>query len=61
MELKFRTPRSEHDEIADRVYACMETGNTGVARATIGEYQEKFPEQAKVLVQDVIRQYGVRL
>lgn len=61
-ELKFaKKERSEHDEIADSVYACLETGNVAKARSIYTEYYELYPEQAAPLRTSVLKGYGVSL
>lgn len=60
MQLK-STKRDEHDEFKDRVFASMETGNTGRARTLLVEYADKYPEQAEALRSEVIAGYGTAL
>lgn len=55
------TKRTEHDEIRDRVYAAMETGNTGQARTLLREYKELHKQSAERLHADVLADYGVVL
>lgn len=55
------TKRTEHDEIHDRVYAAMETGNAGQARTILAEYRDLHPQSAERLRADVLADYGVAL
>lgn len=61
MRLQFDDNYDAHDDTADRLYAAMETGRTGVARMVLGELQAINPEKAEVLRASVIQRYGVSL
>lgn len=61
MDFKFKDIRSEHDIISDKVYAAMETGNSGQARTVLADYQESFPAETQSIRSDVQRDYGIRL
>ena len=62
MLLKFANKgRSEHDVIADKVSAALETGNAGQARMVLAEYKDKYPEHAARLRASCIAEYGVSL
>lgn len=60
MQLK-TTQRDEHDEIKDKVYAALETGNAGRARTLLVEYADHFPEHAERLRTECIAAYGTAL
>ena len=60
MELKV-TEQSPEDFFADKVYAAMETGNTGRARCMMIELRETHPELYATLRAGVIKEYGVSL
>lgn len=60
MQIK-KAQQSEQDQLADRVYAAMETGNTGQARTLLNEYREFYPEHSEALRTDVIAAYGIAL
>lgn len=53
--------RTGHDEVHDRVYAAMETGNAGQARTILTEYKELHKQNAERLRADVLAEYGVAL
>lgn len=53
--------QNEHNLVADKVYAAMETGNHSQARTVLTEYRELHPERAENLRADVIAAYGVAL
>jgi len=60
MQLK-STARTEHDEVKDRVYAAMETGNSGQARTILDEYAYLHVDNAAALRSSVLSEYGIAL
>jgi len=56
-----RTTQSEQTELRQRVMACMETGNTGMARTYLEEMHAIDAEYAQELILDVVASYGVML
>lgn len=60
MELK-ATEQSQENFFADKVFAAMETGNTGRARCMMIELREVNPELYSTLRASVIKEYGVSL
>ncbi len=50
-----------HRDIKAKVFAAMETGNTGNAKTALREYHEVFPTEADALRLDVISAYGIAL
>jgi outer membrane protein assembly factor BamD (BamD/ComL family) len=51
----------DHKEIQRHVYACMETGNHGLARTVLDEYNETHPAQCEALRLQLSRDYGTGL
>lgn len=60
MQLK-SAQQSEHDKIADRITAAMETGNHGQARTLLRELKDIEPAVAERLRLDVLAEYGMSL
>jgi len=60
MELK-RVQQTETEKMQDKVYACMETGNTGQARTLMTELRMAYPIAYAVIRTAIIRDYGVSL
>lgn len=53
--------QNEHNAVADKVYAAMETGNHSQARTVLTEYRALYPVEAEALRSNVIAAYGVAL
>ncbi len=53
--------QTEQEQLHDRIFAAMETGNHGQARTLLTEYREFFPESAEAIRADVIAEYGVAI
>lgn len=60
MELK-RVQQTETEQMQDKIYACMETGNTGQARTLMTELRMAYPVAYTVIRTAIIRDYGVSL
>lgn len=60
MELRSST-QSDEDKMKDRVYACMETGNTGQARTLMAELQDINVVLYSSIRTSIVREYGVLL
>ena len=62
MQLNFKqASQSEANEMRDRVYAAMETGNSGQARTLMGELQARDSVLADSIRMDVLHEYGISL
>lgn len=53
--------QNEHDQIVDRIFAAMHTGNFGQANTLLREYSAVDNVQAGEIRIDVIRVFGVDL
>ena len=60
MQLK-RTEQTAAEKVQDRIYAAMETGNTGQARTLITELRDIDIVAYTLIRTGVIRTYGVSL
>ena len=60
MQLK-RTEQTAAEKMQDRVYAAMETGNTGQVRTLMAELRDVDPVAYIRIRTGVIRTYGVSL
>ncbi len=53
--------QTEHDQMSDRVFAAMHTGNFGQARTLMREYSAVQPVLAAELRMDVLREFSINL
>ena len=60
MQLK-RTEQTDAEKMQYRIYAAMETGNTGQARTLMAELRDVDPVVYTLIRTGVIRTYGVSL
>lgn len=60
MQLK-KTTQSVEDQLKDRVYAAMETGNHSQARTLMKEIGEHSHTLQRTLYGAILREYGVVL
>lgn len=62
LELK-KSQQTPADELRDRVYSAMETGNPGAARVALAEASPELVLQGVVtnIQFDVLHTYGIRL
>ena len=60
MQLK-RTEQTDAEKMHDRIYAAMETGNTGQARTLMAELRDVDTVAYTLNRTGVIRTYGVSL
>lgn len=61
MQFNFQDNRSDLDVLHDKIYAAMETGNTGAARIVVAEHQDSFPSEIAIIISQVQTDYGIRL
>lgn len=61
MEFKFDDTNADYNALSDKVYAAMETGNTGAARQVLAEHADTFTDAVSALRSEVQREYGIRL
>lgn len=47
-----------HQEVRREVEVAMETGNHERAATIMTQYRAEYPEQARVLSADLVREYG---
>lgn len=57
----FSFTQSDDDALLDKVYAAMETGNTGDARAILAEHADSFTDEVARVRSAVQIDYGIRL
>lgn len=60
MQLK-RTEQTDAEKMQDRIYAAMETGNTGQACTLMAELRDTDPVTYTMIRTGVVRTYGVSL